>query len=190
MNNSPTIAKTKWTVGKLTLHKNLFKKDNVKKALWSFAITFACFGVFAENVHFIKSYTDSLPEHYFIQLPRVAPKKGDLTIMYNGWYQGRIIKRIIGEAGDQITSDQGNVWINGVKIGRAYQRTEFAKQSTNANDNNHHGASITLTPIKSQVIPHGQVFLYAPHPKSFDSRYEEVGLVKLSDLEGKIIAIG
>jgi hypothetical protein len=39
------------------------------------------------------------------------------------------------------------------------------------------------------VIPEGQVFLYSPHPKSFDSRYQEVGLVQVSDLEGTAIAI-
>ncbi len=167
--------------------KDILKKPNFKRAMWGFAIAFTSFGVFAEHVHFIKSYTDSLPEHYFVQLTKMTPKKGDLTIVYNGWYKGRIIKKIIGEAGDQITSDvHGNVWINDLKVGRAHQRTEFTNQASNT-DSNQRG--LTLTTIKSQVIPEGRVFLYAPHPKSFDSRYEEVGLVKLSDLEGKVIAI-
>jgi type IV secretory pathway protease TraF len=46
-----------------------------------------------------------------------------------------------------------------------------------------------ITPTQDQVIPEGQVFLYSPHPKSFDSRYQEVGLVQVSDLEGTAIAI-
>lgn len=159
------------------------RKSDFKKGLWSFVITFACLGVLSSNLHFIKSYTDSMPEHYFIQLPRISPRKGDLTLVYNGWYKGRIIKRIIGVAGDRISSDeQGNIWISdekmSKKVGQAVDkgcgRTE---------------GGITLTKIKPQVIPEGKVFLYSPHPLSFDSRYEQVGLVSVSDLEGLVIAI-
>lgn len=148
---------------------------NLKKCLCSFVIAFACFGLFAEHVHFIKSYTDSLPEHYFIQLPKVAPKKGDLTIVYNSFYKGRLIKRIIGQGGDQINSDtSGNLWVGGVCVGKVYNQTATGEK---------------LEPLPNQVIPQDKVFLYAPHPKSFDSRYAQVGLVSVNELEGQIIAI-
>lgn len=158
-------------------------KANLKNGLWSFVISFASFGWLSEHVHLIKSNTDSLPQHYFIQLPKVTPKKGDLTVVYNGWYNGKIIKRIIGTSGDQISTDgHGNIFINQEKIGRAHERSEFGR----------HGGmqgSVTLTTIKPQVIPEGRVFLYSPHPQSFDSRYQEVGLVRVEDLEGKVFAI-
>ena len=173
------LEKTTW------LRLKGFKPDkaNLKKGLWSFAITFIGFGIFSEHVHFIKSPTDSLPQRYFVQFPKLTPKKGDLTIVYNGWYKGKIIKRIIGIAGDQISTDgHGNIFINQQKIGRAHERSEFGCQGGIQ-------GSVTLTTIKPQIIPEGRVFLHSPHPRSFDSRYQEVGLVPVSDLEGKAVAI-
>jgi conjugal transfer pilin signal peptidase TrbI len=110
-----------------------------------------------------------------VQLPNITPTKGDLTIVYNGWYKGKIIKRIIGTSGEQIRCDAtGNVFINSTAVGKIELQT---------------ASGIVLTPIKDQVIPKGRVFLHSPHPKSFDSRYQEVGLVSVSDLEGLIIAV-
>ena len=168
-----TLQKTTW----LRLKGFSLGKANLKKGLWGFAIAFISFGIFSEHVHFIKSPTDSLPQHYFVQFPKRTPKKGDLTVVYNGWYKGKIIKRIIGVAGDQISTDgHGNIFINQQKIGRAHQRSDMQ-------------SGLSLTTIKPQVIPEGRVFLHSPHPRSFDSRYNEVGLVPVSDLEGFVIAI-
>lgn len=154
-----------------------FSKATLNRGLKGFLITFISFGIFSEYVHFIKSPTDSLPEHYFIQFPKITPKKGDLTVVYNGWYQGKIIKRIIGVAGDQITTDsEGNIFINQQKVGKAKEFTDLER-------------GLTLTAIKPQIIPEGRVFLHSSHPQSFDSRYQEVGLVDVEDLEGLVIAI-
>ena len=158
--------------------KNLIpQRANLKKGFWGFAIAFISFGILSEHVHFIKSPTDSLPQRYFVQLPNIKPQKGDLTVVYNGFYKGKIIKRIIGVAGDQISTDgHGNIFINQQKIGRAHEYTNVQ-------------SGLTLTTIKPQIILEGRVFLYSPHPRSFDSRYQEVGLVALSDLEGTVVAI-
>lgn len=152
-------------------------KATLKRGLTGFLIAFIGCGIFSENVHFIKSPTDSLPEHYFVQLSKVTPKKGDLTIVYNGFYKGKIIKRIIGIQGDQITRDaNSNIFINQQKVGRAKSYTDLK-------------TGLTLTAINPQTIPEGRVFLFSSHPKSFDSRYQEVGLVRVEDLEGKVLAI-
>lgn len=153
------------------------KKTTLQRGLKGFLITFISFGIFSEYVHFIKSPTDSLPEHYFVQLPKATPKKGDLTVVYNGFYQGKIIKRIIGVAGDKITSDaHGNIFINQQPIGKVREYTDLK-------------TGLTLTAIKPQIIPDGRVFLHSSHSQSFDSRYQEVGLVPVEDLEGLVIAI-
>ena len=167
------VEKTTW----LSLKGFKLDKSSLKKGLWGFGIAFIGFGIFSENVHFIKSPTDSLPQRYFVQLPNIKPQKGDLTVVYNGFYKGKIIKRIIGVAGDQISTDgHGNIFINQQKIGRAHEHTNMQ-------------SGLSLTTIKPQVIPEGRVFLHSPHPRSFDSRYQEVGLVPVSDLEGKVFAI-
>lgn len=152
-------------------------KTTIKRGLKGFLITFMSFGIFSEYVHFIKSPTDSLPQHYFVQLPKITPQKGDLTVVYNGVYQGKIIKRIIGIAGDQISTDgRGNIFINQQKIGQAKSYTDLK-------------IGLTLTAIKPQIIPKGRVFLHSKHTQSFDSRYQEVGLVPVEDLEGLVLAI-
>ena len=157
--------------------KMSFSKATLNSGLKGFLVAFISFGIFSEYVHFIKSPTDSLPEHYFIQFPKITPKKGDLTVVYNGFYQGKIIKKIIGIAGDKITRDaHGNIFINQQPIGKACEYTDLKR-------------GLTLTAIKPQTIPEGRVFLHSSHPRSFDSRYQEVGLVSVDDLEGLVLAI-
>ena len=155
--------------------KRCMGKKSIKKGLISFGIGFVVFGFISEQVHFIKSFTDSLPEHYFLQLTKFSPTKGDLTIVHNQFYGGRLIKKIIGQAGDYITTDAvGDLWVGDKLVGKVYPQTGEGKK---------------LNRTKDQVIPEGQVFLYSPHPKSFDSRYLEVGLVPVAALEGLVIAI-
>ena len=57
------------------LHK-CFQRRSIKRGIIGFVIAFVGFGVFFEQVHFIKSSTDSLPQHYFVQLTKVTQKKG------------------------------------------------------------------------------------------------------------------
>jgi conjugal transfer pilin signal peptidase TrbI len=68
----------------------------------------------------------------------------------------------------------GDLWVGQKLVGKVYPQTGEGKK---------------LTRTRDQVIPEGQVFLYSPHPKSFDSRYQEVGLVQVNELEGTAIAI-
>lgn len=153
----------------------LFKLASIKKGLLGFSITMAFFFVLTEQVNLVKNHTDSMPERYFVQLLKIAPKKGDITLVYSPWYQGNLVKRIIGVEGDTINIDNlGNVYVNQQLVG---------KPQTHASD------GIVLNPIKECVIPKGYVFLYAPHPKSFDSRYQEVGLVPVNQLQGRLIPL-
>ena len=125
--------------------KRCMGKKSIKKGLISFGIGFVFFGFISEQVHFIKSLTDSLPEHYFVQLPKLTPKVGDLTIVYNPFYGGRLIKKIIGQAGDQITTDAvGDLWVGQKLVGKVYPQTAEGKK---------------LNRTRDQVIPEGQVFL-------------------------------
>jgi type IV secretory pathway protease TraF len=150
-------------------------KKSIKKGLISFGVGFVVCGFISEQVRFIKSPTDSLPEHYFVQLTKFTPTKGDLTIVHNQFYGGSLIKKIIGQAGDRISTDAvGDLWVGQKLVGKVYPQTGEGKK---------------LTRTKDQVIPEGEVFLYSPHPKSFDSRYQEVGLVPVVALEGLVIAI-
>lgn len=150
-------------------------RASIKKGIVWFCLVFFSFGFLSEHVRFIKSYTDSLPQHYFLQLPNISPKKRDLTLVYNNFYQGNLIKQIIGAEGDHVWYDQEKrLWVNDQCVGDCRSHTDSGKE---------------LTPISAQVIPKGHVFLYAPHSESFDSRYQEVGLVPITQLNGCLIAL-
>jgi len=163
-------------IAQLTVRfSGLFKLVSIKKGLLSFSVTMVLLFVLTEQLHLVKNHTDSMPERYFLQILKAAPQKGDITMVYSPWYQGNLIKRIIGVAGDKVHIDShGNVYVNQQLVG---------KPQTHAGDGR------GLNPIKATIIPKGFVFLYAPHPKSFDSRYQEVGLVPVNQLRSRLIPI-
>lgn len=155
--------------------KPCFSKSSVKQGIKAFICTFVSVGFFGEHMHFIKSMTHSMPEHYFIHFPHVKPKRGDITLVYNSFYQGNLIKRIIGVEGDKISYDEhGEVWVGNKRVGTVYPTTRDGR---------------SLKSIQPMIIPKGYVFLYAPHPRSFDSRYVEVGLVHRHQLQGRLLAV-
>lgn len=140
------------------------------RGCFAFGVTFYSFSVLAAHVHLVVNKTDSLPIKTFIHLKHQPPKKGDYTLVSSAWYNGRLIKQVLAEAGEKITYDsQGALYVGSKKIGVPKTKTKEGKP---------------LTPIAPQVIPEGYVFLYAPHNESFDSRYVELGLVKKSALQG------
>jgi signal peptidase I len=44
-----------------------------------------------------------------------------------------------------------------------------------------------LNALSLKVVPPGYVFVVGDHPRSFDSRYEEFGLVKMENIYGKAV---
>lgn len=44
-----------------------------------------------------------------------------------------------------------------------------------------------LTPLSVRTIPEGHIFVAGDHPRSFDSRYEEFGLVPIEKVWGKAL---
>jgi len=154
---------------------NLLNTYRISYGAFTFLIVFLGVGLSTKYIHILVSNTDSLPHHYFVHLPHATPKKGDLSVISSTWVQQNIIKIIIGTEGDRLTyDDDGCLWVNDHKVGKPY------------------GVSVTgrpLHPISSGIIPKGYVFVYAPHVRSFDSRYEELGLVHKAFLQGKAIGL-
>lgn len=146
-----------------------------KKALIAFITTISFVYVLSFFAHILISETDSLPQHYFLQLSFVTPHKNDLTVVWSNWYQGKIIKKIVGVAGDKIWYDpEGALWVNHHKIGSPKTLSSDAR---------------ILTAISPQIIPKDKVFLCAFHEKSFDSRYQELGLISTHELKGRVLPI-
>lgn len=128
----------------------------------------------SQNLRFLISETDSLAQHYFIQVRRMPVKLNDYTVVWSDWHRGLIIKKIIGVAGDKIWFDDDKLFVNDIKIG------SYKSIATDGR---------ILHPIAAQTIPKGYVFLAATHPQSFDSRYQELGLVATDQLKGRVFPL-
>lgn len=154
-----TVLKTQWV-----------------KSFWGFWGTLGLIALLSHQTRLVYSRTDSLPDHLFLNLKQVTPQKGHYTFLESSWYGGAVIKKIVGISGDTLSYDQeGNLWVgNQLKIGKPKKKSTDGRR---------------LTPLKPGVIPKGKVFVAGCHERSFDSRYEELGLIPENQLQGRVIAL-
>ena len=145
------------------------------KFMISFLLTIALVAILMKNVQLLISETDSLSQHYFLLYRHITPKLNNYSTVWSDWYGKRVIKKIVGVSGDRIWYDHhGQLLVNKQLIGIPCPiATDGSK----------------LNPIKAQIIADGLVFLAGSHPRSFDSRYAEFGLVAVNKLEGLVVAI-
>lgn len=149
-------------------YKNLFR------ALFTCAASFSVFGVISHYMCILVNISSSLPETYFLHFPNIKAKRGDITI-YSYSDGRRLIKRVLGIAGDRIYFDKDkNLWVGDFKVGKCLPGNSYG---------------VSLEPIHPGFIPKDFVFLFAPHFESLDSRYTKIGLVHQSHLLGKAIAL-
>ncbi len=122
--------------------------------------------------------TPSLPYLVFLTVKGMQSKKGDLVAIkdHKTAYYPKVtfIKRLTGVAGDKIEISNDSVRVNGQYLGSVLHSTSWGSP---------------LTPIKSQKIPEGHVFVTTEHERSFDSRYEEFGLVPKNKLQGRVFVL-
>ena len=140
-----------------------------------FLMILEAFRTLVDNVHVVINRTDSLPIKAFVHLRHQVPHKGDYTLVSSSRYGRRLVKRVIAEAGETISYDkEGTLYVGTQEVGKPKHLSKTGQ---------------ILTPIKEQVIPEGHVFLYAPHQDSFDSRYEELGLIHQNALQGRAVPV-
>ena len=115
--------------------------------------------------------TPSLGYRVFFCLKGLEVTRGDFVSFtdHGTAYFGNLsyTKRLSGLPGDQIRRTRHQLFINDKPVGTLRSATRDGKP---------------LSPLKAKRIPEGYVFVSADHPRSFDSRYEEFGLVKQSCL--------
>ena len=150
-------------------------------AIWALALI----RVFIHPVPVIPvlfNWTPSLP--YRILLVDRGPAalaRGDLIVYafegeaaqadYPGLKRQAFFKRIVGVAGDVVSVEGRDVFVNGQHVGRAKTHT-FDRHP--------------LDPIAATVIPPGQVYVQGSSADSFDSRYRSSGLVNLADVVARV----
>lgn len=153
----------------------LFSKVVLVKGLVVFFVSLIVVSAGLDQVTVVYSPSDSLPYRTFLELKPIKPLLGQYAYFESPWYDGRVIKKIVGKEGDELVYDgQGNLWVRGQRIGKARTQAKDGRR---------------LTPIKAGVIPQGMVFVKGEHERSFDSRYEELGLIPEATLGGRVFGL-
>lgn len=150
-------------------------------AIWALALT----RVFIHHTPILPvlfNWTASLPYRIVVVDHGPTPlARGDLIVYafdgeaaerdYPGLKRQPFFKRIVGVAGDVVTVDGRDVFINGLHVGRAKTHT-FDRRP--------------LDPIAPTVIPPGHVYVQGTSADSFDSRYRSSGLVSTADVVARV----
>lgn len=138
-----------------------FKKDMLWLGLIPLSIWFVI------NYQFAWNKTESLPQKLFIIKMGELPLKYDYIMFYAPSTstlksKSTVIKKVIGVSGDVVTKTEQTFYINDKKIGIA--KTHSLKGRL-------------LREGKVGIIPKGKYFVWTPNKNSYDSRYDEIGLI-------------
>jgi conjugal transfer pilin signal peptidase TrbI len=112
--------------------------------------------------------TPSIPYRVCLQVFNLTPHKGDLCVFEKRGFA--VFKYLAATEGDRVSNVRDDIFINGEFVCHADRREG-------------------LTPADDFTVPAGYVFVLGSHEESFDSRYREFGLVKLSELKGRALGL-
>lgn len=166
----------------LTLNKTksfylLFIK-HIEANFLTYIFFFLAFFLFKQNYSIGINNDHSLPNK--IYLIHYGEKTGPNDIVVFKHFTKLLNKDVTltkiytGQPGDKITIKDSDVFVGSTYVGHTKPKTRLGK---------------TLTPIQETIIPSGKFFARATHKDSFDSRYQEFGLVDESSIIGKARAI-
>lgn len=147
-------------------------KHGLKRWMW--------IGVFLGSLVLISQFvivrwnlSNSLPGRMFIGTTwKFTPKRGDTITFDHPMFGAPIAKIVAGVAGDEVYTLSGHIIINGADRGLVLDKSPRSGKP--------------LTPIQPCIIPEGYVYVWAPHPESFDSRYAEIGLIHISRIKERL----
>jgi conjugal transfer pilin signal peptidase TrbI len=84
------------------------------------------------------------------------------------------VKEVAGTPGDIVMMSGGRAYLNGRDMGAVLPVSR---------------SGVALVPGPEGPVPEGCVWVYSPHPRSFDSRYAAVGFVCGRDIVGRAIPL-
>lgn len=124
------------------------------------------FYLFGFQVVFSKD--DSLPYRIYISKPLKAVKRGIIVTFYHTESKRFFGKRVVGVPGDAVDLKDGNIIVAGKNFGKVMKTSKSGRM---------------YHPISPCVIPDGYYFLCGTHEYSFDSRYQELGLISENEFK-------
>ncbi len=116
-------------------------------------------------------------QHLIISDFFYTPKNGDIIVFQplNAESSAPLIKRVIATEGQTVEMRGGTVYINGIAIAEPYVFMDGE-------------ISPSYQDYPEQLIPEGYVFVLGDHRNnSKDSRYDEIGLVDVRSILGRVI---
>ena len=123
--------------------------------------------------------------HYALFLKSTSIKRGDIVLLpnYPVPYVGEkpLAKRVLGFPGDKVTHNKGQLKIESKN---AASQMNFPT-TLPLLDKTKEGK--LLTPLSISIVPEGYIFVAGDNARSFDSRYEEFGLIEKKRIWGKAI---
>lgn len=114
--------------------------------------------------------SESLPyKYFFCKNNPTSIQSGDYISFVHPQMEMRVIKKLIGMPGDSIEIKDQMIFVEGKFQGNLLTKSPRTNKK--------------LTPIKKNKVPAGYVSVFGTHPESYDSRYEEFGLIKLETID-------
>ena len=171
--------------------KTTRKKGPFERAFYPGVILLYCIllGWFiTKNTTFLECVSDSLQGiRYILVLKTSTFKHGDIVAIKDHPVsyvkETSFAKRVLGLPGDRIFKSKGNLnLLTGGEIGEKGKSivtlTQLPLLETTREGK-------PLTPLSTESVPPGYVFVIGDNPRSFDSRYEEFGLVAREKIFGR-----
>jgi hypothetical protein len=163
----------------LTRNHSLHKKF-IKKMIFIGVVCCCVYDLAATHIRFGITATPSLPYRFFIfhkkQEPSLnVPGLNRYVLFYHEAVDTHVIKQVVGLPGAHLRYDEkGQLWVDGFCVGKPHPTSRTGKK---------------VNRIQPGIIPDGYIFGHAPHDRSFDSRYEEFGLIPIQSIQGVGVAI-
>lgn len=152
------------------------KLNNHARAVLVAAILTTLVWLLQANYELVVNRSESLPINFVLVEKGKFPKKPEQIFVFkvrnNPHYKMKemnFIKLAVGFEGDQIEIRGREIYVAGKLIGIA--KTNSLK-------------GLPLKMISAGTIPPHKFFAYTPHTDSFDSRYQDLGLVDEKDIIG------
>ena len=147
---------------------NLLKRINPVRGIIIIILIVGSAKLITTQIFIAENLTNSLKGKYFIAIRTNKIKRGDIVVVQlnNNKYYGnnKLLKRVVGLAGDKIEKRQDRFYINDKFIGKALKKTKK-------------GTKLVSIILKTNKIPDNHIFITTRHEQGYDSRYQSLGFI-------------